>query len=149
MCDYSLHAVATRPAKISDKLVSTQFRNSQTRGFAAVGEPEVAVCLRPGTEIAFDRDVAIDHGFARMLPGLGFGRIEGRTARFRQVNTDRPNTHHDAFEFSDGRVVLVTDLCEGQHVTVLQLPAAAEPGRQDDNAETATITDARPNVPVA
>src|SRR5216684_2396703 len=53
MCDYSLHHVATRPAKIEDKLVATKFNNSITRGFAAVGEPTVAVCLLPGTEVAF------------------------------------------------------------------------------------------------
>jgi hypothetical protein len=48
MCDYSLHQVATRPAQIEDKLVTTKFKNSITRGFAAVGEPHVAVCLLPG-----------------------------------------------------------------------------------------------------
>jgi hypothetical protein len=57
MCDYSLHLVASRPAKVGDKLVSTNFANSMTRGFAAVGEPTVAVCLLPGTEVAFERDV--------------------------------------------------------------------------------------------
>ena len=45
MCDYSLHNVATRPARIEDKLVTTKFSNSITRGFAAIGEPHVAVCL--------------------------------------------------------------------------------------------------------
>ena len=49
MCDYSLHNVATRPAQIEDKLVTTKFNNSITRVFAAVGEPHVAVCLLPGT----------------------------------------------------------------------------------------------------
>ena len=51
MCDYSLHLVASRPAKVGDKLTTTEFAKSITRGFAAVGEPEVAVCLLPGTEI--------------------------------------------------------------------------------------------------
>ena len=55
MCDYSLHHVATRPARVEDKLVTTKFPNSITRGFAAVGEPNIAVCLLPGTEIAFDQ----------------------------------------------------------------------------------------------
>ena len=36
MCDYSLHATASRPAKIADKLVTTSFISSSTRGFAAV-----------------------------------------------------------------------------------------------------------------
>ena len=55
MCDYSLHHVASRPAKIEDKLVTTNLSNSVTRGFAAVGEPDVAVCLLPGTELRLTR----------------------------------------------------------------------------------------------
>jgi len=43
MCDYSLHLVAWRPAKVGDKLVTMEFAESITRGFAAIGEPEVAV----------------------------------------------------------------------------------------------------------
>ena len=35
MCDYSLHHVANRPAKVEDKLVATKFRNAITRGTAA------------------------------------------------------------------------------------------------------------------
>jgi hypothetical protein len=31
--------------------------------------------------------------------------------------------HHDALEFPDGRIVLLTKLSEGQEATVLQLPA--------------------------
>src|SRR5262249_43816374 len=55
MCDYSLDLVASRPAKVGDELVTTQFKNSITRGFAAIGEPNVAVCLLPGTEVAFGK----------------------------------------------------------------------------------------------
>jgi hypothetical protein len=45
------------------------------------------------------------------------------TATFRQVNKDYPRTHHDALEFPDGQMVLLTNLFEGQEATVLQLPA--------------------------
>ena len=131
MCDYSLHAVESRPAQVGDKLRSTSFTNCFTRGFAAEGEPNVAVCLRPGTELAFERDVEIDHGFGRLLPSLGFGKIAQRVARFRQINTDRLDTHHDALEFPNGRIVLVTRLCEGQVATVLQLPASEHPVREE------------------
>jgi len=120
MCDYSLHYVANRPAKVGDKLVTTRFRESSTRGFAAIGEPNVAVCLLPGTEIAFDREVDCDHGFGFLRNRKAYGKL----ARFRQVNTDQPGLHRDALEFPDGEVVLLTRLCEGQHATVLQLPAS-------------------------
>jgi hypothetical protein len=49
--------------------------------------------------------------------------IHYRTAIFRQINKDRSAAHHDALEFPDGEVVLLTLLCEGQQATVLQLPA--------------------------
>jgi hypothetical protein len=62
MCDYSLQNVATRPAKVGDNLVLSPFVNSYTRGFAAVGEPNVAVCLLPGTELVFDREVECERG---------------------------------------------------------------------------------------
>ena len=63
MCDYSLHLVASRAAKVGDELVTTKFNNSITRGFAAIGEPNVAVCLLPGTEVAFEREVECEHIF--------------------------------------------------------------------------------------
>jgi hypothetical protein len=120
MCDYSLHHVATRPAKIEDRLVTTKFHNTITRGFASVSDPRVAVCLMPGTELAFDRDVECEAALA-IFPTK---KIKQRVARFRQINTDQPMTHHDALEFPDGQVVLLTSLCDNQHVTVLQMPAA-------------------------
>ena len=123
MCDYSLHPVATRPAKIEDKLVTTKFNNSITRGFSAIGKPNVAVCLLPGTEIAFDDNVEREPLFGiGLLPNKKIGQ---RLARFRQINMDNPVAHHDALEFPDGQVVLLTRLCEGQRATVLQLPPGA------------------------
>jgi hypothetical protein len=119
MCDYSLEHVASRPAKVGDKLVSTKFSNSITRGFAAVGEPNVAVCLLPGTEVAFEQEVACVQALG-LLPSR---KIHERVARFREINLENPHDHHDALEFPSGQVVLLTRLCEGQVATVLQLPA--------------------------
>ena len=114
MCDYSLHAVASRAAMVGDKLITTKFSNSSTRGFAATGEPNLAVCLFPGTEVAFEIEVECNHAFGRLLPSLRFGKLGEKVARFRQINTDRPNVHRDALEFPNGRIVLVTRLtCMG------------------------------------
>jgi hypothetical protein len=126
MCDYSLHHVASRPAKVGDKLITTKFVNTPTGGFAAIDNPNVAVCLLPGTEIAFEQDVECEAALG-ILPSR---RVGERLARFRQVNVEQPCVHHDALEFSDGRVVLVTRLRQGQRATVLQMPA---------NARTAAI----------
>jgi hypothetical protein len=119
MCDYSLLFVASRPARVGDKLVSTRFRTSLTRGFAAIDEPDVAVCLLPGTEVAFEQAVECD-GLFRFFSGRS---LKQKLARFRQINLDEPTMHHDALEFPDGEIALVTELREGQHATVLQLPA--------------------------
>ena len=56
---------------------------------------------------------------ARRWSGIRHGAIP-----FRQINLEQPNVHHDALEFPDGQVVKLTQLCEGQHATVLQLPAS-------------------------
>ena len=126
MCDYSLHGVASRPAKVGDKLITTEFWNTLTRGFSAVDEPDVAVCLLPGTELAFDAEVRRQHVW---LQTLFFGKDRWnpghKVGRFRQINLRNPSTHHDAIEFPDGRIVLLTHLRAGQRATVLQLPAAA------------------------
>jgi hypothetical protein len=119
MCDYSLHHVQSRAAKVGDKLTTRNF-GTGTRGFAAPDAPTTAVCILPGTELAFAQEI----GFA--LPGgprSAVHRADFKTAIFRQVNKDVALAHHDALEFPDGRTVLLTDLCEGQAATVLQLPA--------------------------
>ena len=139
MCDYSLHGVASRPAKVGDRLVTTRFWNSETRGFSAVGEPKVAVCLLPGTELVFEAEVHRQHMW---LQALFVGRDRWNTGhkvgRFRQINLHNPSTHHDAVEFPDGQVILLTCLRAGQLATVLQLPAAAHPlqaSRTEERAE--------------
>ena len=119
MCDYSLELVTSRPAKVGDKLISAGFPHTVSRGFASVDEPKVAVCLLPGTELAFENDV-------RCETGLVFSHTLGhKVASFRQINTGLRNRHHDALEFPDGQIVLLTCLCRGQRATVLQVPAGA------------------------
>ncbi len=120
MCDYSLHFTSSRPARIGDTLITTAFANSTTRGLSAVGEPNVAVCLLPGTEVAFEDEVAYNRAFG--LPPKG--QISERVARFRQIDREQPDVHHDAFEFPRGEIVKVHRLCPGQRVIVLQLPTS-------------------------
>lgn len=118
MCDYSLEHVASRPAAAGQRLVITRFPPLMTRGFTEVGVPAVAICLLPGTEIAFDCEVKAESSF----PLMPKRRIGERLARFRQVALDKPTAHHDAFEFANGEIVLVSRMVLGQIATVLQLP---------------------------
>jgi hypothetical protein len=124
MCDYSLHSVSSRPAKAGNELVTTSFPGTSTRGFAAVNQPAVAVCLLPGTELAFESDVDWRRPLFRLFQKKPAG---GRVARFRQVNKEHAAKHHDAVEFANGEIVLLTDLRPGQRATVLQLPIADRP----------------------
>jgi hypothetical protein len=131
MCDFSLQAVKSRPAKVGDKLFTKDFRKG-TRGFCGADDPNIAVCVLPGTEVAFDAEVKI---ISDSLVGRSTKTVEHRTAIFRQVNKDKPYAHHDAIEFADGRIVLLTHLVEGQHATVLQLPAAPKTAEEAKEQE--------------
>jgi len=119
MCDYSLQSVKSRPAKIADNLTVRDF-GTGTRGFAASENPGVAVCVLPGTELAFVHEVK--RSAIRLWPWHD-NLIKHKTAIFRQINKNKVAAHHDALEFPDGQIVLLTSLSEGQQATVLQLPA--------------------------
>ena len=118
MCDYSIQAAKTRPAKVNDKLITRQF-GYHTTGFAASEDRRVAVCLIPGTELSFAEEVRK----VRSWPWTTMV-VRHKTAIFRKINQKNPMVHHDALEFPDGQILLLTFLQEGQHATVLQLPAA-------------------------
>ncbi len=121
MCDYSLQSLASRPAKVGDKLITRNF-GSGTRGFADAGLSEgdpgslTAVCVLPGTELAFAGPIK-SGGYAVKVH-------QHTTAMFRQINKNVVREHHDALELPDGQQILLTNLVEGQEATVLQLPAA-------------------------
>ena len=120
----------SRPAVVADKLITTTFPGTITRGFAEEGGRGECICLLPGTEIAF-LDTVRFYAEETYHPVLAAARV----ARFRQINTDNAYAHHDALEFPDGQIVLVTRLCEGQHATVLQLPAEPVPEKAEPPAE--------------
>ena len=129
MCDYSLQTIRSRPAKVGDKLTTRDF-GTCTRGFAAAEDRSVAVCVLPGTELAFSCPVTLTD--YRFVVGWKVEILAHATAIFRQVNKNEPLRHHDALEFPDGRIVLLTKLSEGQEATVLQLPAQpATPAEAD------------------
>ena len=127
VCDYSLQAVASMAAEQNQRLVSHDFTTG-TNGFSPadspIGRPRLAVCLLPGTELAFDEPIKLRHFYSPTgFPKDEFEAAQHRTARFRQVDPDIPHTHHDAFETPDGSIVMLHWLVAGQAATVLQLPA--------------------------
>src|ERR1700740_2209131 len=133
MCDYSLHAVASRPAQVGETLVTTTFRGTSTRGFAAESDPNVAVCMLPGTELAFESEVKYDNRW------IWTRTIDSRVGKFGKIDPHIHDRHHDAIEFPDGNYVLVTQLCEGQRVSVLQLPVKEALKEAEKTATAARI----------
>ena len=127
MCDYSLENQISRAAEVGDKLVTSSFPMTPTRGFCAQNEPGVAVCLLPGTELAFEEPVRYNGLWGYVVnyvkARLGYDMADAALARFRQVDLDNPHTHHDAIELADGRIIKLALLHEGQRARVLQLPA--------------------------
>ena len=87
MCDYSLQTIRSRPAKVGDKLTTRDF-GTCTRGFAAAEDAAVAVCVLPGTELAFSNAVALKD--PRFFVGWKVERLDHATAIFRQVNKNEP-----------------------------------------------------------
>ena len=120
MCDYSLEHVKSRPAKVGDKLTTSNFGRG-THGFAASEDARVAVCVLPGTELSFAGRVTLWLDLITWRERV----IDHKTAIFRQVNLEKQCAHHDALEFPDGQIVLLTMLKIGQQATILQLPAAS------------------------
>lgn len=137
MCDYSLSAIASRPAKVGDKLVTKNF-NTGTRGFAEQGgDPNVAVCVLPGTEIAFDEAPEIYPAsfvsyYLDVIDQMVGKEPRPKTAVFCQIDKNLQRMHHDALDFPNGERVRLTDLKEGQTCSVLQLPA---PPKTEKEAE--------------
>ena len=128
MCDYSLHNVKSRPGKVGDKLTTRDFGTS-TLGFAAAEDADVAVCILPGTELSFAAPVT---RYKREFWPRGNIAIGHKTAVFRQINKDEQRAHHDALEFPDGQIVLLTHLRVGQQATVLQLPVQPKTAAEAD-----------------
>lgn len=135
MCDYSLMHVKRRDAKVADKLVTHDFTTG-TSGFKAVNDPgaasgATAICVLPGTELSFAESIRTrsigpyqaDVNGKKQTIGVPPKSAE-RTATFIQVDKELANRHHDALQFADGNIVLLTSLQPGQEATVLTLPAA-------------------------
>lgn len=146
MCDYSIVSTRSRPARAGESVKTHDFGNG-TSGFAPALDKRkfmnaTAVCLLPGTEIAFLKSVQVK---ANLTPREAEVRGEKRvinmvpqgtdcTATFIQVNAGIEETHHDAVEFPDGSIVLVTCLQEGQEARIVTPPKRAQRARVRSSA---------------
>jgi hypothetical protein len=138
MCDYSLERTASRPAQVGDQLRVQSFQNTTTRGFADIHDRSTAVCLRPGTELAFESAVRYE---PKSFWPWRTKAAPSHLARFRQIDPADPYKHHDALELADGTMVLLNRLVIGQRAVVLQLPR-----EQSKILDLNALSPARPQV---
>ena len=139
MCDYSLEHRESREAVVGEELTTKNFSNSPnspTRGFSAPENPEMAVCLLPGTELKFEKPIRIEGLWGLLLP---FTEPDSYLARFRQINLESAYKHHDAIELETGRIILLNDLRGDQKAIVLQLPAFGYPARAQSRDSEVTV----------
>jgi hypothetical protein len=129
MCDYSLHNVVVRPARVGEKLVTAQFIDN--RSFGAVDDPNIAVCMAAGTELAFDRHIECEPTDV----GASLKKIRHKRARFWQIGARNSEADRDALEFKDGLIVPLKNLRLGQYATVVELPVMSQPKSSEAEAE--------------
>ncbi len=137
MCDFSLKSVKSRAANVADKLITKNF-GTGTKGFADPADLDTAVCVLPGTEIAFD-DVVVK-ATGSFFVGWGKETTTHKTAIFRQINKESEHMHHDCLEFPDGTQTLLTQLEDGQYATILQLPAVPKTEQEAKDQERLAIS---------
>jgi hypothetical protein len=144
MCDYSLMHAKSRPAAVGDKLTVCDM-GSRTYGLtddvSTAGQwgNAMAVCLLPGTEVAFDEPVK-RFATSGTWRGEAIVQLKSSVGIFCQVDKELPFTHHDAFEFAeDHDRVLVNHLVQGQSLTVLQLPAAPKTESEADEQKRVAV----------
>src|SRR5262249_13883980 len=93
----------------------------------AAEDAKVAVFVFPRNELAFSGPGTVSKFFFpvnfRFAGNLRGGKLKHAPAIFRKNNKKQTKKNHKDLEFSDGRIVLLTRLSEGQEATVLQLPA--------------------------
>ena len=118
MCDYSVQAGKQQREAVRGNPLITKKISDHTIGFVDVNDQTTAVCLIPGTALAFDEPVkfASGGGSIKSIPFAG--------AKFCQIEKGNALTHHDALAFPDGQTVKLTLLLEGQTAMVMELPAA-------------------------
>ena len=90
--------------------------------------------LLPGTELSFEKEIRCEGVIFSWTPGH-------KVAKFQQVNKAKRHSYHDALEFPDGKIVLLTQLREGQHATVLQLPALPSRGAVHDTERRGALVE--------
>jgi len=147
MCDYSLEMIASRPAVVGDKLIVNRFKTATT-GFASPSDPETAVCVLPGTEIAFDANITERPFYAYSECGVAEAKThEYSVGVFTQIDTEVSFRHHDAFKLPNDVCVRLNDMVPGQTATVLQLPKVQEISHVELPADCEAIATVEASAP--
>ena len=132
MCDFSLHAIKSRPAEVGDKLTTRQFPLSTTASLPRKISRLQYACVQ-GRSCPLRRRLGDVRGRGLRRLSITKPRSSGRSIGTSRTATTMP------LEFPDGQILLLTLLQEGQHATVLQLPAGAAVGGAKATQEVAHV----------
>lgn len=118
MCDYSLEMYRSRPARVGEQYVTTQFASGSV-GLTAPGDCHTAVCLMADTKLKLEHipervqrtfclTASEEAVFVRMERSGFFGHFRGETG-----------SHRDAIRFGNGAEVLLQRLGAGIKVSII------------------------------
>ena len=114
MCDYSLEAYQSRPARMGEEYISNRFPSGSI-GFVSPGNQSVAICMECDMELELSRIPSRAQAHA--------GVSESERVTFTQV--DGP-FNRDAVRFASGKVLTLQALGAGVTAWLASAPDAAK-----------------------
>ncbi len=115
MCDFSLEMYASRPARESEKYVTTRFPSGSI-GVAAPGDCSTAVCILYDTKLNLE-------GISRELQ-IGFGVREAEQVMFARL---QHGAYRDGVRFGNGRELSLQLLGPGVRLSLVGAEVAPKP----------------------
>ena len=135
MCDYSNEEQASRPAKIGDQLVTAGIGEFDCVGMVSLDEPDVAVCLLPGSRLKITGGVSV-----ALQKKLQISPTDHVTFEKRDVPAGQSD-YSDSLHFDShvsGELILLQDLPTGVGFEVLSVPAQTDvPANRERELEPA------------
>jgi hypothetical protein len=120
MCDYSLEMYASRPARESEKYVTTRFPSGSI-GLAVPGDCTTAVCVQ------YDTHLELEGISSDLQSRLGIGGEE--SVVFARLEH---GAYRDGVKFASGKEISLQLLGSGVSVKLAEMPAKREIVREHE-----------------
>ena len=115
MCDYSLEMYGSRPARASERYVTTRFASGSI-GLTAPKDCNTAICVQ------YDTPLVLENIPREIQTALGVRSIEEVVF----IRLDQ-GTYRDGIRFQNGRQICLQQLSTGVGAAVMRLPEAIRP----------------------